>query len=115
MPTANLTQISQQTCGSLFEFYKEFLVAGDYHRGGSSPVSIKFLVMPLPAALLYGNKVDANDEQVFIAAADMGGMTLVQPGDYLVETVGGLRRDVITAHADMTRTLWILIARRVFT
>ena len=114
MPTANLTRLAQQTCGSMFEYYTEFLVAGDYHRGGSSPVSIKFLVMPLPAALLYGNKVDANDEQVFIEAAQLGGLTNLQPDDYLIETTGGLRRNVITAHLDLSRTVWTLIARRIF-
>jgi hypothetical protein len=32
-----------------------------------------------------------------------------------VETASGLRRDVITAHLDMTRTIWTIIGRKVFT
>jgi hypothetical protein len=109
-----LQAIAQKTCGKLFEYYAEFLVAGTYHRGDAGSAAVAFLVGPVPANMLFGSKIDPNDEQILIDATDMAALVNPQPGDYLVETEGGLRRDVITAHLDMTRTIWTLITRRVF-
>jgi len=75
---------------------------------------VAFLVAPVPANLLVGDNVDPNDEQLFIDADDMETLVNPQPGDYLIETASGLRRNVITAHLDMTRTMWTLLVRRVF-
>ena len=112
--TPMLKVIAQKTCGKLFEFYAEFLVAGTYHRGDAASAAVAFLVGPVPTSQLFGSKIDPNDEQILIDATDMALLVNPQPGDYLVETEGGLRRDVITAHLDMTRTIWTLITRRVF-
>ena len=112
--TPMLKTIAQKTCGKLFEFYAEFLVAGTYHRGDAASAEVAFLVEPVPANMLFGSKIDPNDEQILIDATDMSALVNPQPGDYLVETDGGLRRDVVTAHLDMTRTVWTLITRRVF-
>ena len=112
--TPHLQIIAQKTCGKLFEYYAEFLVAGTYHRGDAGSAAVSFLVAPVPANLLFGADVDPNDEQIFIDASDMAALVNPQPGDYLVETESGLRRNVIAAHLDMTRTMWTLLARRVF-
>jgi hypothetical protein len=112
--TPQLQAIAQKTCGKMFEYYAEFLVAGTYHRGDSASAPVSFLIAPLPANLLFGAKVDPNDEQILIDATDMATLVNPQPGDYLVETESGLRRDVITAHLDMTRTIWTIVGRRVF-
>ena len=112
MAGANLTQVARQTCGRLFEYYAEFLIAGTYHRDATT-AEVAFLVEPVPARLV-GSVVMPNDEQLFIDAAAMAGLVNPQPGDYLVETESGLRRNVITAHLDLTRTLWTVVARRVF-
>ena len=109
-----LHMLAQKTCGKLFEYYAEFLVDGTYHRGDASSTAVAFLVAPVPANLLVGDNVDPNDEQLFIDADDMASLVNPQPGDYLIETASGLRRNVITAHLDMTRTMWTLLARRVF-
>jgi len=109
-----LFAIAQKTCGRLFEFYAEFLVQGTYHRGDASSAQVAFLVAPVPANLLVGDSIEPNDEQILIDADDMVSLVNPQPGDYLVENTSGLRRDVITAHLDMTRTMWTLIARRNF-
>jgi len=106
--------IAQKTCGKLFEYYGEFLIAGTYHRGEASSAPVAFLVAPVPANMLVGDNIEPNDEQIFIDADDMTSLVNPQPGDYLIETNGGLRRDVIAAHLDMTRTMWTLIARRNF-
>jgi hypothetical protein len=59
--------------------------------------------------------VQPGDEQVFIDAVALSGVTNPQPGDYLLETASGLRRNIIVAQLDLTRTLWTFVARRVFT
>ena len=112
--TPMLHAIAQKTCGKLFEYYAEFLVAGTYHRGDAASAAVAFLVGPVPTSQLFGSKIDPNDEQILIDATDMAALVNPQPGDYLVETESGLRRDVVTAQLDMTRTIWTLIARRVF-
>ena len=112
--TPMLKTIAQKTCGKLFEYYAEFLVAGTYHRGEAASAEVAFLVGPVPTSQLFGSKIDPNDEQILIDASDMAALVNPQPGDYLIETEGGMRRDVITAHLDMTRTIWTLITRRVF-
>ena len=112
--TPMLQKIAQNTCGKLFEFYAEFLVAGTYHRGDAASAEVAFLVGPVPANMLFGSKIDPNDEEILIDATDMAALANPQPGDYLVETESGLRRNVIAAHLDMTRTMWTLLARRVF-
>ena len=114
-PTPQLQAIARNTCGKLFEFYAEFLVAGTYHRGGTGSAQVAFLVAPVPANLLVGDNIQPNDEQILIDAEDMASLSNPQPGDYLIENTGGLRRDVITAQLDMTRTIWTLIARKNFT
>ena len=109
-----LKKVATQTCGHLFDYYAEFLLGGTYHRGAGT-ATVKFLVTPVPAALLAGGAVQANDEQVFIEATALASITNPQPGDYLVETTSGLRRDIVAAQLDLTRTLWTFLARRIFT
>lgn len=114
MPTGNVTATAQATVAGVLKTYAELLRSAVYHRGsGSSPMSCKMLVLPLPAALLFGNKIDANDEQIFIAAADLAAVQPLQPGDTIDET--GMTRTVITAHLDSTGTVWEFVARRTFT
>jgi len=112
--TPQLKIIAQATCGKLFECYAEFTVKGTYYRGQVGSAAVAFLVVPIPASLLVGADLNPNDEQIFIDASDMTALVNPQPNDYLVETVSGLRRTVLTAHLDMTRTMWTLITRRVF-
>ena len=110
---SQLKMVAAQTCGHLFDYYAEFVLGGTYHRGAGA-TTVKFLVTPVPTALLAGGAVQANDEQVFIEATALAGVTNPQPGDYLTETSSGLRRDIVAAQLDLTRTMWTFIARRVF-
>ena len=75
--TPQLKIIAQATCGKLFEYYAEFLVAGTYHRGDAGLATVAFLVTPIPASLLVGADLNPNDEQIFIDAVDM--TALVNP------------------------------------
>jgi hypothetical protein len=112
--TPRLKIIAAQSLSGVFAYYAEFLVAGTYNRGDGTSVPVAFLVMPLPADLLPGGTVQPNDEQIFIQADALASVTNPRPGDYLVETDGGLRRDVVVAHQDMAGTFWTIVARRVF-
>ena len=110
---SQLKKVATQTCGHLFDYYAEFVLGGTYHRGAGT-ATVKFLTTPVPAALLAAGTVQANDEQVFIEATALASVTNPQPGDYLTETASGLRRDIVAAQLDLTRTMWTFIARRVF-
>ena len=112
--TPNLKIIATQSLSGMFAYYAEFLVAGSYCRSGSGAVPVSFLVMPLPANLLASGTVQPNDEQLFIQAEALAAVVNPKPGDYLVETGSGLRRDVVAAHQDMAKTFWMMIVRRVF-
>ena len=111
---ADLGKIAEAACGRVFASLAEFMVAGTYHRGGTS-APVAFLVEPVPARLVDGVTVMPNDERVFIDAADLAGLGNLQPGDYILETTGGFRRNVITAHKDLAGVLWTMVVRRVFT
>ena len=112
--TPHLKIIAQTTCGKLFEYYAEFLIAGTYYRSEAVSAPVAFLVAPIPASLLAGADLDPNDEQIFMDATDLKAIANPQPGDYLVEAASGLRRDVITAHQDMAGVMWTMVARRIF-
>ena len=104
----------QSAVGSLFALYAEFLDQANYFRAGEQLAAPAFLVMPVPAALVDGTTVLPNDERLLFDAAELADVDQPRPGDYLVEPDSGLRRDVITAHVDVTGTIWSLVTRRVF-
>ena len=112
--TPELKRIATQTCGRLFEYYADFLIAGTYYRGQAGSAAVQFLVAPVPASLLVAGLVNPNDEQILFSASDVADLSGLRPGDYLVETNNYLRRDVIAAHLDLTKTMWTIIGRRVF-
>jgi hypothetical protein len=112
---ALLTPTAEKVTGKLFEFYAEFLVTATYHRGLVGTASVGYLVSPVPANLLVGLSLEPNDEQVFVDAKDLVSLTQLQPDDYLIDASGGLRRNVLTAHLDVSKTMWTFITRRVFT
>ena len=111
---SSLKAAAAQAFGTLFSHYAEFLVAGTYCRTGATPVAVKFLVMPVPADRVDGNEVLPNDEQLLLDAAELAAVNQPRPGDYVTQTSNGLKRDVVTAHLDVTGTLWTVVARKAF-
>lgn len=95
-----------------FAFYAEFVQAGYYFRGGSNLATVHWLVMPVPARRVDGTTVLPNDERMLLDATELAAVDQPRPGDYLVDAGTSLRRDVITAHLDVTGTFWKLIARK---
>jgi hypothetical protein len=102
----------QQAVGNLFALYAEFLVAGNYLRGGTNLATAKFLVMPVPPSLVDGTIVQPNDERLLFDAVELAAVDQPRPGDYVVASANGLRRDIITAHLDVTETYWAMVTRR---
>ena len=104
---------AQAAVGNLFAMYAEFLVAGNYLRGGTNLATPKFLVMPVPPALVDGTIVQPNDEKLLFDAVELAAVDQPRPGDYVVASANSLRRDIITAHLDVTGTMWTMVARKV--
>ena len=77
-------------------------------------MNCKMLVMPIRPELLFGNKIDANDEEVYVAAADLAAVSPLQPGDTIIDYLSNQSRTIITAHLDTSGTVWAFVARRTF-
>jgi hypothetical protein len=105
---------AQEAVGSVFTLYAEFVVAASYMRSGGVLATVHVLVMPVPPDVVDGTTVLPNDERVLLDAQELTAVDQPRPGDYLVQTSNSLRRDVVTAHLDVTGTLWTLATRRVF-
>jgi hypothetical protein len=101
---------AKQAVGTLFAQYAEFLVAGEYQRDGEALATPKFLVMPVPAALVDGTIVQPNDERLLFDAVELATVSQPRPGDAVV--AAGLSRNIITAHLDVTGTFWSMVARK---
>jgi hypothetical protein len=104
---------AQQAVGNLFALYAEFLVPGNYLRAGTNLATPKFLVMPVPPALVDGTIVQPNDERLLFDAVELAAVDQPRPDDYILQASNGLRRDIITAHLDVTGTYWAMVARKV--
>jgi hypothetical protein len=104
---------AQQAVGTLFATYAEFLVLGHYFRTGSNLATARFLVMPVPPALVDGTIVQPNDERLLFDAVELAAVDQPRPGDYVVASANSLRRDIVTAHLDVTGTYWAMVARKV--
>ena len=103
---------AKQAVGNLFAQYAEFLVAGEYQRDGEALAQPKFLVMPVPAALVDGTIVQPNDEKLLFDAVELVSVDQPRPGDCVVQATGGLSRNIITAHLDVSGTFWSMVARK---
>jgi hypothetical protein len=110
----NVTSLGRGAATLAFELYAEVVVAGSYYRSAQSHAAVAMLVTPVPARRVDGTIVLPGDELVFIQAADLVSIDQPRAGDYVVETVTSLRRDVIVAQLDLSRQLWSLVARKVF-
>ena len=103
---------AKQAVGTLFALYAEFLVAGEYQRDGEALATAKFLAMPVPLPMVDGSIVQPNDERLLFDATELATVNQPRPGDCVVQAVGGLSRNIITAHLDMTGTYWSMVARK---
>ena len=103
---------AKQAVGNLFAQYAEFLISGEYQRDGEALAEPKFLVMPVPPELVDGTIVQPNDELLLFDAVELANVDQPRPGDCVVQATGGLSRNIITAHLDVTGTYWAMVARK---
>jgi len=73
---------------------------------------VKALFVDYHSQDIDGSSVLLGDEKCFIRSGEMASITLPGPGDYLTETISGLRREVIAARQDPTGSFWIIQVRR---
>ena len=103
---------AQQAVANLFALYAEFLVASEYQREGAALATPRFIVMPVRPELVDGTIVQPNDELLLFDAAELTAVDQPRPGDCVVQATGGLSRNIITAHLDVTGTYWQMVARK---
>ena len=73
---------------------------------------VKALFVDYHSQDIDGSTVLLGDEKCFIRAGELSTITLPGVGDYLTETISGLRREVIAARLDPTGSFWVIQARR---
>ena len=61
-----------------------------------------------------GSSVQVGDERLIVRAKEMVPVPMPGPGDYLIEVLTGLRRNVIAARLDVTGTFWTIQTRRSY-
>jgi hypothetical protein len=59
-----------------------------------------------------GSAVVLGDEKAFVRSSELVGVYPPGPGDFLTETVSGLRRLVVAARQDPTGSVWVMQVRR---
>ena len=74
--------------------------------------AVQAIVLPYHASDIDGSAVLYGDEKCLVRAAELAGIASPGPGDYLVDTVSGLRRQVLAARLDPTGAFWTFQARR---
>lgn len=79
---------------------------------GALYASVKALFVDYHSQDIDGSAVLLGDEKCFIRSGEMAGITLPGAGDYLTETISGLRRVVIAARQDPTESFWVMQVRR---
>ena len=106
-----LAEISGEQVELLFGLWSQVVRAGTLYRGAET-AEVYMIVAPLELELTNGVTILPGDERVLIRGSDLVGVAEPRAGDYVVETVSGLRRDVAAVQVDSARQLWTLIARK---
>ena len=109
-----LQNLGQSASALVFQLYAEAVVAATYYRAADKSVAVSLLALPVPTAKVDGITIKPGDELLLILATDLMGIDQPRAGDYVVETVGNLRRNIIVSQLDLSRTLWSLVGRKTF-
>ena len=75
--------------------------------------SVLALVGSYRSGDIDGTVVHVGDERLIVRAGELAGIPSPGAGDYLIETLSGLRREIIAARLDSTGSFWTLQTRRV--
>lgn len=123
----NLRGIVKAALGIGFDVGAQITVAATYNRIGDATYTpadgevspntvtipgVSVMVLSFSAKEIDGERVRAGDERVLVRREEVAALPEPARDDYIVETVSGTRRDVISFRADPTRQLWDLHCRR---
>jgi len=75
--------------------------------------SVLALVGSYRSGDIDGTVVHVGDERLIVRAGELAGIPSPGAGDYLIETLSGLHREIIAARLDGTASFWTLQTRRV--
>lgn len=76
--------------------------------------AVKALVGRYRSGDIDGSSVQVGDERLIVRARELQDVPLPGAGDYLIEVLTGLRREVIAARLDPTGTFWTIQSRRSY-
>lgn len=79
---------------------------------GALYAPVKALCVNYHSQDIDGSAVLVGDEKCFIRATELASITSPAAGDYLTETISGMRREVIAARLDPTGVFWMMQVRR---
>ena len=109
-----LQNLGQSASSLIFQLYAEAVVAATYYRAVDKSAAVAMLALPVPTAKVDGTTIQPGDELLLILATELTSIDQPRAGDYVVETTGSLRRDIIVSQLDLSRTLWSLVGRKNF-
>ncbi len=119
----DLTSIAQSALNSVFALGGDVVKDGSYTRPASlaAPtgavaaneviVAVKLLIARAAARGLADRLIGAPipvEERVLIRASELAAINAPAAGDYIIETLTGIRRDVLSAVLDVAGQLWSL-------
>lgn len=114
----NVTGIVVSAVGTMFRLGSDLVRAATYVRPASfnpangqqtsaeSSASCSIFVATYKAQEFGLVTIQPGDEKVYIRASELTSITDPVKGDYIIETISGLRRDVLNSRLDPTGTLW---------
>ncbi len=115
-----LPAIVREIIETVFGVYGQVVMAGTYKRESGDPPTVThsapvtMLIAPVSVTATDGAMVHPGDAKIWIRAAELASVPNPQPGDYVVETASGMRRDIVLAQDDTTCQLWRFHARKVY-
>ena len=115
-----IAEIARQIVDVTFGLYAEVAVAATYKRAEGEPpvvthsVPVTCLVMLVDVGSVDGTTIEPGDDLIWIRASELASVPEPQPGDYLIETGSGLRRDIVVAQEDLGFRVWRFHARKVY-
>ena len=80
----------------------------------SLTAGVKALVAAYRSGDIDGSSVQVGDERLLIRARELQDVPMPGAGDYVIEVLTGLRREVIAARLDPTGTFWTIQGRRSY-
>jgi hypothetical protein len=82
-----------------------FAVATGVIAAGETTAAVKALIGRIPD-VAFRFRAHEHKEKVLIRASELAGITAPAAGDYIIENLTGIRRDIVLAALDPTGLVW---------